>query len=129
MFVFRISANHIEVKLVILELQEGDNGAQLKCISQNKAQKQEVVAQIKVEGQGICVHIKNLLKSVVKNKKTNMACMANIMGKIDDFISVSLFSLLYRLRVCVVGGSHGPLFYRSWVCFSVSFVPKARETT
>nr|XP_055072365.1 interleukin-1 receptor type 2 isoform X2 [Misgurnus anguillicaudatus] len=47
----KILANHIEVKLVILQLQEEDNGAQLKCISQNQAQKQEVVAQIKVEVQ------------------------------------------------------------------------------
>ncbi|XP_052004075.1 interleukin-1 receptor type 2 isoform X2 [Xyrauchen texanus] len=42
----RISTNYIEVELVILELQEVDNGVQLKCISQNQDRKQEVVTQI-----------------------------------------------------------------------------------
>ncbi|KAI7808307.1 interleukin-1 receptor type 2 isoform X1 [Triplophysa rosa] len=45
----RISANHIEVQLVILKLQKEDNGAELKCISQNQAKKQEVVTEIKLE--------------------------------------------------------------------------------
>jgi len=39
------------VQLVILELQPEDNGTELKCICQNQDQKQEVVAQIKLEGE------------------------------------------------------------------------------
>ncbi|XP_039506287.1 interleukin-1 receptor type 2 [Pimephales promelas] len=44
-----ITGNHLEVQLVILELQPEDNGTELKCICQNQDQKQEVVAQIKLE--------------------------------------------------------------------------------
>ncbi|KAK7168475.1 hypothetical protein R3I93_004701 [Phoxinus phoxinus] len=45
----RITGNHLEVQLVIHELQPEDNGTELKCICQNQDQKQEVVAQIKLE--------------------------------------------------------------------------------
>ncbi|XP_048017722.1 interleukin-1 receptor type 2-like [Megalobrama amblycephala] len=44
-----ITGNHLEVQLVILELQQEDNWTELKCICQNQDQKQEVVAQIKLE--------------------------------------------------------------------------------
>ncbi|XP_058642020.1 interleukin-1 receptor type 2 [Onychostoma macrolepis] len=44
-----ISGEHLEVQLVILELLEEDHGTELKCICQNKDQKQEVVTQIKLE--------------------------------------------------------------------------------
>lgn len=44
-----ITGHHLEVQLVILELQPEDNGTELKCICQNQDQKQEVVAQIKLE--------------------------------------------------------------------------------
>ncbi|XP_043104143.1 interleukin-1 receptor type 2 [Puntigrus tetrazona] len=44
-----ISGEHLEVQLIILELLEEDHGTELKCICQNKDQKQEVVTQIKLE--------------------------------------------------------------------------------
>uniref|UniRef100_A0A672N8B5 Ig-like domain-containing protein n=1 Tax=Sinocyclocheilus grahami TaxID=75366 RepID=A0A672N8B5_SINGR len=44
------SCKHLEVQLVVLELLEEDNGTELKCICQNKEQKQQVVTQIKLEG-------------------------------------------------------------------------------
>ncbi|XP_051761813.1 interleukin-1 receptor type 2 isoform X2 [Ctenopharyngodon idella] len=44
-----ITGNHLEVQLVILELQQEDNWTELKCICQNQDQKQEVVTQIKLE--------------------------------------------------------------------------------
>lgn len=49
--VFRITGNHLEVQLVILELQQEDSWTELKCICQNQDQKQEVVTQIKLEGE------------------------------------------------------------------------------
>ncbi|XP_067266637.1 interleukin-1 receptor type 2 isoform X5 [Chanodichthys erythropterus] len=45
----RITGNHLEVQLVILELQQEDSWTELKCICQNQGQKQEVVTQIKLE--------------------------------------------------------------------------------
>ncbi|XP_050974374.1 interleukin-1 receptor type 2 [Labeo rohita] len=44
-----ITGNHLEVQLVIFEILEEDNGTELKCICQNKDQKQEVVTQIKLK--------------------------------------------------------------------------------
>lgn len=44
-----ISGEHLEVQLVILELMEEDNGTEMKCICQNKDQKQEVFTRIKLE--------------------------------------------------------------------------------
>nr|QHA94917.1 interleukin-1 receptor type 2 [Hemibarbus labeo] len=44
-----ITGKHLEVQLVILELQREDSGTELKCICQSQDQKQEVVAQIKLE--------------------------------------------------------------------------------
>ncbi len=38
------------MQLVILELLEEDNGTEMKCICQNKDQKQEVFTRIKLEG-------------------------------------------------------------------------------
>lgn len=39
------------MQLVILELQQEDSWTELKCICQNQDQKQEVVTQIKLEGE------------------------------------------------------------------------------
>ncbi|XP_067300942.1 interleukin-1 receptor type 2 isoform X2 [Pseudorasbora parva] len=44
-----ITGKHLEVQLVILELQREDSGTELKCIYQNQDQKQEAVTHIKLE--------------------------------------------------------------------------------
>ncbi|KAM9486900.1 interleukin-1 receptor type 2-like [Clarias gariepinus] len=46
----RVSAGHVEALLVFLIVHEEDTRAELKCVAQNLAGKQEVVVQIKMEG-------------------------------------------------------------------------------
>lgn len=50
MVVHRVSAGHVEALLVFLVVHEEDTRAELKCVAQNLAGKQEVVVQIKMEG-------------------------------------------------------------------------------